>query len=287
MIRVSNLSYRYPGAQADMLKGIDFAIEDGEILGFLGPSGAGKSTTQNILIGLLSGYRGSIEVMGRELSEWGQDYYQHIGVSFELPNHYLKLTARENLSFFASLYAGETRSPDEVLEMVGLTADADKRVSDYSKGMKIRLNVARALIHSPKLLFLDEPTSGLDPVNGRKIKDLVLGLRETGTTVFVTTHNMNLADELCDRVAFITDGAIEAIDSPQALKKAHGRRMLRVEYTNGAQAPEAAEFPLDGLGENDEFNALLKSGARLETVHSQETSLEKVFIDVTGRELVA
>lgn len=287
MIRASNLSYRYPGTQTDMLKGIDFAIEDGEILGFLGPSGAGKSTTQNILIGLLSGYRGSIEVMGRELSDWGLDYYQHIGVSFELPNHYLKLTARENLSFFASLYAGETRSPDEVLEMVGLTADADKRVSDYSKGMKIRLNVARALVHSPKLLFLDEPTSGLDPVNGRKIKDLVLDLRETGTTVFVTTHNMNLADELCDRVAFITDGVIEAIDSPQALKKAHGRRMLRVEYTNGAQAPEAAEFPLDGLGENDEFNALLKSGARLETVHSQETSLEKVFIDVTGRELVA
>ncbi|WP_029042201.1 ABC transporter ATP-binding protein [Cucumibacter marinus] len=287
MIRVSNLSYRYPGTQADMLKGIDFAIEDAEILGFLGPSGAGKSTTQNILIGLLSGYRGSIEVMGRELSDWGQDYYQHIGVSFEFPNHYLKLTARENLGFFASLYAGETRSPDEVLEMVGLSADADKRVSDYSKGMKIRLNVARALIHSPKLLFLDEPTSGLDPVNGRKIKDLVLGLRETGTTVFVTTHNMNLADELCDRVAFIADGAIEAVDSPQALKKAHGRRMLRVEYTNGAQAPEAAEFPLDGLGENDEFNALLRSGARLETVHSQETTLEKVFIDVTGRELVA
>lgn len=285
MIKVSNLHYTYPGASAETLHGLNFEIAEQEVFGFLGPSGAGKSTTQKILIGLLKEYSGSIQVMGKEISDWGQDYYEHIGVSFELPNHYLKLTALENLKYFRSLYNGQTLDPMDVLEWVGLKADADKKVSEFSKGMKIRLNVARSLIHQPKVLFLDEPTSGLDPVNARNVKDLVLRLRDGGTTVFVTTHDMTVADQLCDRVAFITQGNISLINSPAVLKKQYGKRNVTVEYLNGTEKSQYREFPLDGLGDNNEFMSLLKSAHRVETIHTQETTLENIFIEVTGQEL--
>lgn len=287
MITVKNLTYTYPAAKQETLHGLDFEIAEGEIFGFLGPSGAGKSTTQKILIGLLKEYGGQIQVMGREVSAWGQDYYEHVGVSFEFPNHYLKLTALENLNYFRSLYRGKTVDPLEVLAWVGLQAEADKLVADYSKGMKVRLNVARSLLHQPKILFLDEPTSGLDPTNARKIKDLISGLRGNGTTVFITTHNMMVADELCDRVAFITAGKISLIDTPSRLKKQYGQRNVQVEYLNGGQNIEHREFPLDGLGDNDAFITLLKSANRIETIHTQETTLENIFIEVTGQELAA
>jgi fluoroquinolone transport system ATP-binding protein len=285
-ITVTQLHFAYPKAAADVLHGLDFVIEEREILGFLGPSGAGKSTTQKILIGLLKAYQGSITVLGRELNQWGTDYYEQIGVSFELPNHFLRLSARENLNYFRSLYGGTTRNPMQVLEWVGLAEDADNRVSTFSKGMKIRLNVARSLLHQPKLLFLDEPTGGLDPVNARHIKDLILKQREQGTTVFVTTHSMELADELCDRVAFITAGSISMIDSPRALKKRYGKRLVTVEYTTGTQIIETREFPLDGLGDNTDFINLLKT-SHIESIHTQESTLENVFIHVTGQELGA
>ena len=285
MITVNNLTYTYPKASSETLHGLSFTIAEQEIFGFLGPSGAGKSTTQNILIGLLKHYGGEVQVMGQEIGAWGQELYEHIGICFELPNHYLKLTALENLAHFASLYSGETLDPMEVLVWVNLKDDADKKVEAFSKGMKIRLNVARSIIHRPKLLFLDEPTTGLDPVNARNIKDLVLRLRGQGTTVFVTTHDMMVADELCDRVAFITGGNIDVIDAPNTLKKQHGKRVIAVEYQNGAREPGRQEFPLDGLGDNQSFISLLKSASRLETVHTQETTLENIFIEVTGQEL--
>lgn len=287
MIAVDGLTFTYPSAKTPALRGLSFAVEKGEIFGFLGPSGAGKSTTQNILIRLLRDYRGSARVMGRELSTWGQGYYEHIGVSFELPNHYLKLTARENLAYFGSLYSGQRYTPEEVLDWVGLAESADKRVAEFSKGMKIRLNVARSLIHRPKLLFLDEPTSGLDPVNAEKIRQLVLRLREDGTTVFVTTHNMQLADTLCDRVAFIAEGRISAIDAPASLRKQYGRRVVRVDYLDGAGALESEEFPLDGLGGDARFQSLISNGTRIEAIHSEEATLDAIFIKVTGQELAA
>ena len=287
MIKVKNLTFTYKGANKETLHGLNFEIADGEIFGFLGPSGAGKSTTQKILIGLLKDYGGNITVMGKEVNQWGQDYYEHIGVSFELPNHYLKLTARENLNYFKSLYSGASADPMQLLERVGLADDADKKVADYSKGMKIRLNVARSLIHKPKVLFLDEPTSGLDPVNARNIKDFILELRQQGTTVFVTTHNMTVADELCDRVAFISDGNISVVDAPSTLKKQYGKRNVQIEYLNGSADLLHREFPLDGLGDNADFINLLKSANRVETIHTQETTLENIFIEVTGQELRA
>lgn len=280
MINVQGLTYQYAGGTHPAVKDITFDIARGEIFGFLGPSGAGKSTTQKILIGLLKGYSGKVEIMGRSPLAWGKDYYERVGVSFELPNHFLKLTARENLAYFRSLYRRETLDPLTVLEWVGLADAADQRVAGFSKGMKNRLNVARSLLHQPELLFLDEPTSGLDPVNARLIRDLIQRVRENGTTVFLTTHNMSVADDLCDRVAFLVDGEIKLIDAPRDLKLRYGQRVVRVEYSDSG----CAEFALDGLGENSDFLQIIRRGD-VETIHTQETTLERVFINLTGKEL--
>lgn len=283
MIEVCEVSFRYHGADAPAVSGLDFSVERGEVFGFLGPSGAGKSTTQKILIRLLQGYQGRISVLGRDLAAWREDYYERVGVSFEHPNHFLKLTARENLAYFGALYARAPRDPRALLERVGLAEDADTPVAQFSKGMKGRLNVARALLHDPELLFLDEPTSGLDPVNARSIRALVREQRDAGRTVFLTTHDMAVADELCDRVAFIVDGRIALVGAPRELRLRHGRPTVRVECRDG-EGTAAREFPLDGIGEDAEFLALLRGG-RVQTIHTQEATLEDVFIRVTGRSL--
>ncbi len=283
MIEVRNLTFAYAGTGTPAIRALSFAIAEGEIFGFLGPSGAGKSTTQKILIGLLKDYAGEIQVMGRDLKAWKSDYYERIGVSFEVPNHYTKLTARENLVYFGSLYSQNAQSPASLLGLVGLEEDGDMLVSQYSKGMKNRLNVARALLHDPEVLFLDEPTTGLDPVNARRIKDLIRGQKAAGKTIFLTTHNMTVADELCDRVAFIVDGEIKLVDSPRTLKLQYGRPQVRVEYSaDGTLARR--DFPLAGLGDNPGFLNLLRT-ADVQTIHTQEATLEDIFIEVTGRSL--
>ena len=284
VIAVSDLTYTYPKTTEPAVRGMDFTVAPGEIFGFLGPSGAGKSTTQKLLIGLLRGHGGRMLVWGRDPLDWGSDYYQRIGVSFELPNHYLKLTGAENLQFFASLYDGATQDPRNLLEAVGLTEAADIRVGKYSKGMQMRLTFARALLNDPELIFLDEPTSGLDPVNARRVKDMVLDLKDRGRTVFLTTHDMATADELCDRVAFVVDGRIVALDAPTELKIARSRRLVRVEYRAPEGTLQTAEFPMDGLAEDADFHSVLRSH-HVETVHSREASLDEVFVDVTGRSL--
>ncbi len=285
MLSVESLAYTYPeGTEA--VRGVDFAIEQGEIFGFLGPSGAGKSTTQKVLIRLLRGFQGQITVLGKPLNEWDDSYYEQVGVAFELPNHYQKLTARENLSLFRTLYSGDTRDPAELLEMVGLAEDANTRLSQFSKGMQMRLNFVRALIHQPDLLFLDEPTTGLDPVNGQKIKEILRQQKEEGRTIFLTTHDMTVADQICDRVAFIVDGKITLIDSPRNLRLQHGQRRVRVEYHKDETSSPAqhAEFPLDGLADSDQFLNILRTN-RIETIHTQEATLEDIFIQTTGRSL--
>ncbi len=283
MIEVDDLTFVYARAEQPAVAGLDFAVEEGEIFGFLGPSGAGKSTTQKILIGLLRDYRGRVSLLGRDLRSWGERLYERIGVGFEVPNLYGKLTARENLAYFRSLYAGRTADPDVLLSRVGLADDGDALVARFSKGMKVRLGFARALLNEPELLFLDEPTAGLDPANASILKDTIREARERGTTVFLTTHNMTVADELCDRVAFLVEGAIRHVDSPRALKLRYGSRSVRVEYREEGGL-RSAEFPLDGIGANRDFQALL-GGARIETLHTQETTLERVFLEVTGSTL--
>lgn len=279
MIDVTGLTYTYRGAEMAAIHGVTFHVKQGEIFGFLGPSGSGKSTTQKILIGLLRDFEGKAQVLGRAVRDWTREDYRRIGVSFELPNHYLKLTALENLRYFGALY-GVPHDPRAVLDEVGLGDDAEKRVGEYSKGMRNRLNLARALLHRPELLFLDEPTSGLDPSTSRRIRDVIRRRREEGATVFLTTHDMQTAEELCDRVAFLFGGAVRLIDAPRALKLQHGRRVVRIEDERG----EAYEFPLDGLADNVEFLGRLR-GTNVRTIHTQETTLDQVFIDVTGGRL--
>lgn len=285
MIHVDNLTYRYPNTKIDTLHGLHFDIKKQEIFGFLGPSGSGKSTTQKILFGLLKGYSGRANVLGREVSLWEQDYFERVGICFEQPNHYLKLTGLENLSYFRSLYEGDTYTPTQVLKWVGLEQDADKPVSAFSKGMKVRLNVARSIIHKPDVLFMDEPTAGLDPRNARNIKDLILKLRDRGATIFITTHNMMVADQLCDRIGLLDDGKITVIESPDVLKKQHGQRTVRVEYIKQNGATDTSEFPIDELAENKRFLDLLKSARHIETIHTNETTLEDIFIKLTGNTL--
>lgn len=284
VIRVRGMTYTYPKSDEPAVRGMDFTVGAGEIFGFLGPSGAGKSTTQKVLIGLLGGHGGEVSVWNRDPRDWGRDYYERIGVSFELPNHYQKLTGLENLRFFASLYRDARTDPLALLEAVDLADDANTRVGRYSKGMQMRLTFARSLINDPELLFLDEPTSGLDPVNARRVKDIIHRLRQEGRTVFLTTHDMATADELCDRVAFVTDGQIQALDSPAELKIARGQRVVRVEYRDEEGGLENAEFAMDGLADDAAFHALLRDH-HIETVHSREASLDDVFVDVTGRQL--
>ena len=283
MLDVRALSYTYPGTEAPAVLDLTFQIATGEVFGFLGPSGSGKSTTQKVLMGLLRGYAGTVTVFNRDLATWGSDYYERVGVSFELPNHYGKLTARENLAYFGSLYAGETEDIDALLEAVGIEDAGDQRVGAFSKGMKLRLNLARALLHRPTLLFLDEPTAGLDPVTARRIKELIRQQQQRGATVFLTTHDMVVADDLCNRVAFIVDGQIQCIDEPRTLKRQYGTRAVRVE-TGAPDAPTTHDFPLDGLGTNVHFLAALRNGP-IQTIHTLETTLEDVFVQVTGRAL--
>ena len=283
MIKVRELTFTYPGSPQPALKQLSFSVERGEILGFLGPSGAGKSTTQKILIGLLKDYQGDVSVFGQDLRSWRSEYYERIGVSFELPNHYLKLTALENLNYFRSLYEGETEDPNNLLDMVGLGDDGALRVSQFSKGMKNRLNFARSLLNKPELVFFDEPTTGLDPVSARRIKDIILEKKRDGRTIFLTTHDMVAATELCDRVAFIIEGEVKLIDSPRNLMLTHGARKVRVEYQVD-HGVEQQEFPMEDLGRNEDFLRLLRTDS-VQTIHTEEATLEKVFIEVTGRRL--
>lgn len=282
-VDVNELTFHYRSSTSPAVRDISFNIEHGEVFGFLGPNGAGKSTTQKVLIRLLRPYRGAVSVLGKDLGDWGADYYEQIGVSFELPNHYLRLTGLENLAYFRSLYRGETCRPEELLELVGLAEDGGRLVSQYSKGMKTRLGVARALLNDPQLIFLDEPTVGLDPASARRIKDLVREQQRAGRTVFLTTHDMTLADDLCDRVAFIVNGEIQLVDSPHDLKLAHGARTLVMEYSLDGR-PGHREFPLEDLGSDAEFLVLLND-AMIQTLHTQEATLEDVFIRLTGQSL--
>jgi fluoroquinolone transport system ATP-binding protein len=279
IFEIKDLSFKYKNNQEDVLKKINFHINEGEIFGFLGPSGAGKSTTQKVIIKILEDYQGEIIYKGKDLKAYKQDFFEDIGVSFEMPIHFSKMTAMENIKFFQNLYQKKA-DIQSLMKRVGLWEDRDKMVAEYSKGMKIRLNMVRALLNSPNMLFLDEPTNGLDPTNARILKDLIREFKETGGTVFITSHIMSDIDELCDRVAFIVNGEIKEIDSPRNLKIRYGNRQIKIEYQEDNQI-KTARFSMENLGQNKEFLQLLKE-KDIETIHSGETTMEDIFIRVTG-----
>ncbi len=284
MIQVENLNFVYKKTQKKAIQGMSFDVKDGEVFGFLGPSGAGKTTTQRLIIGLLRNYQGKIKVLGNERSQWGKDYYEHIGVAFDFPNLYTKLTAKENLQLIGAYYKRECENPDKLLDLVGLLPEKDVRVENFSKGMKMRLNFVRSIMHNPQLMFFDEPTSGLDPMNAHIIKEIILEQKRANKTIFLTTHNMTVAEQLCDRVAFIVEGKIVVIGSPKDLMVEHGKRIVQVEFKmNGSQHEQS--FDLENLGDDIEFMSILKS-AEIKTIHSCEATLEDIFIKLTGRNLV-
>ena len=219
-IDVQNLTRTYDGLVA--VDDVSFSVERGEVFGFLGPNGAGKTTTIRSLTGQLRPTSGTARVAGCDVVEEREAMQPQIGVVFEVQNLYERLSARDNLIFTARLYGVDKERVDAVLAYTGLTNRARDKVKTYSNGMKQRLLIARALLHEPKVLFLDEPTRGLDPHIAREIRAIVADLSAGGTTVFLTTHYMEEADQLSDRVAFIDQGRIVALDSPEALKTIHG-----------------------------------------------------------------
>ncbi len=283
MIEVSNLIFTYPRAHQPAVRGISFRIEKGQIFGFLGPSGAGKSTVQNLMIGLLPMQKGSILYDGKTLSDMGKSFFNRVGVSFEHPNLYEKLTGVENLRYYGGLFDKPVIPPEQLLDMVGLGDAKNKRAGAYSKGMKQRLVFARAIMNRPDILFLDEPTSGLDPGTAQRIKEIILSERDRGATIFLTTHNMYAADELCDQVAFIDEGRLVAQDSPRNLKLKYGKKAIKVEYTSNGQIKSEILF-VDRDEDRYRLSQLIDSGT-VETLHSQEATLEQIFIKLTGRGL--
>lgn len=286
ILSVDDLQYTYPGEVPPVLHDLSFAIEEGEVFGFLGPNGSGKSTTQKLLTRVLRGYDGRIEVFGSDLEAQGTGYHEQIGVCFEIPNVYEKLTATENLAFYRRFYGGACEEPAALLERLDLPASDKRPVGHYSKGMKMRVVLARSLVNRPRLWFLDEPTTGQDPEHAVQIRNLIRAQADEGTTVFMTTHDMNVADALCDRVAFLVDGRIAAVGPPRDLKLAHASRTVRVELARADGGREGRDFELDDPASKAAFLELV-GRERVETIHTQEPSLEDVFLRVTGRGLSA
>ncbi len=285
MIHVKNLSYSYTRDARYAVNDISFDVEKGEIFGFLGPSGAGKSTTQGILTGLLLLQQGQAVVDGYDLHKEDKKRFNRIGMSFEQSNLYSKLTAEENLRYYAKLFDVPTRDPRALIDMVGLGGKENRKAGSFSKGQKHRLTFARSLLNNPAMWFLDEPTTGLDPAIAAQIKDIIRNECKSGVTAFLTTHNMFIADELCDRVAFIVDGEIKLIDSPKALKLQYGHKTIDVEYKLDDTVKKETLAPKK---EQDKvrLHEILNSGEII-TMHSKEATLEEIFIKVTGKGLTA
>jgi ABC-2 type transport system ATP-binding protein len=282
-IVASDLVYYYGSLTA--VDHISFSVAEGEILGFLGPNGAGKTTTVKMLTGQLLPKGGQATLLGLDVARQPKKVQAQIGVCFEQTNLYEQMSAEENLRLFARLFGVGSFDAAALLKRVGLAGRERDRVEGYSKGMKQRLMVARALVNRPRLLFLDEPTEGLDPVSAETIRHIILEERERGATVFLTTHDMLEADRLSDRVAFIDQGQIAALDTPHNLKQRYGKRALKAQVAGPDGRLEDREVILD-RPETAQAVQELFDRERVVTVHSEEASLEDIFIHITGRGLV-
>ena len=283
-IDVSHISYSYGDTLA--VDSVSFEVAAGEIFGLLGPNGAGKSTTVKMLSGQLRPSHGSIHILGMDSSVEKTESQARLGVCFEGKNLYSAMTGVENLKFFASLFGIKPLDPMPLLERVDLAARGGDKVSDYSKGMRQRLMMARALVNQPDVLFLDEPTDGLDPVSARTIQGIIREEAAGGTAVLLTTHDMYEADTLADRVAFINQGQILAMDAPESLKLQHGQRSVRIKARRADGQVEELAIPLDGV---DAAAKVQRAMAELDlvTIHTEEATLEDVFVAYAGRGLDA
>jgi ABC-2 type transport system ATP-binding protein len=275
-IEVENLSRAFNSLRA--VDNISFTVDAGEIFGFLGHNGAGKTTTIRMLSGRLLPSSGGGRVAGCDIVAEQQRLKPLIGVVSEHQNLYERMSGRENLEFAARIYNQSTQRIDEVLKLVSLLDRAKDKVQNYSNGMKQRLLIARSILHEPRIVFLDEPTRGLDPLVGREIRQLIVDMSRQGVTIFLTTHYMEEADQLCDRVAFLSEGRIVALDTPDNLKTAHGKNQVNVTLVNG----DSRAVALDGPDAGRELQELMSNG-QIRTLHSAEATLEEVFIQLAGR----
>ena len=282
VIIVDNLKYNYGEIQA--VNGISFQVKEGEIFGFLGPNGAGKSTTIKILTGQLHPKHGKVTVLGQDITKKTSQVQAKIGICFERTNLYEEMSAVENLKLFADLYGVKKFDAHGLLIKVDLKGREKDRVSTYSKGMKQRLMVARALVNQPEILFLDEPTEGLDPASADNIRNVILKERDRGATVFLTTHDMFEADKLSHRIAFINEGEIVALDTPHNLKQQYGKRAIKAQIRTKTGELADKELIMDIADTAKNLHALFKN-EEVVTIHSEEASLEDIFIQITGRGL--
>ncbi len=264
---------------------INFKVARGEILGFLGPNGAGKTTTINMLTGQIKPKGGRAILLDMDITENVEKIKGDIGVCFETTNLYEQMTAIENLNLFARLFNIKSFDARTLLKRVGLEGREKNRVETYSKGMKQRLMVARSIVNQPEVLFLDEPTAGLDPTSSRAIHNIIMQERKRGATVFLTTHDMMEADKLSDRVAFMNQGRIVAMDTPLNLKQKYGKRALKATVIMPGGKLEDREIALDTADTPGSVKELF-SNENVVTVHSKEATLEDIFIKITGRGLV-
>lgn len=278
VVSVDNLRKYYGEVHA--VDGISFDVDAGEIFGLLGHNGAGKTTTIRMLTGRARPTGGTATILGFDSVTDREKYKPLINLVFEDPNLYERFSGRENLRFFADLYGVPASRADELLERVGLTEAGSRKVKTYSSGMKQRLLIARSLINQPQILFLDEPTRGLDPTSAHELRQLVAELSGGGTTIFLTTHYMEEADELCHRVAFLSQGKIVALDTPRELKLKYGERTATVLLRNR----EEVTIKLDDPGDAERLATWMQNGEVL-TMHSHEGTLEDVFIALAGRSL--
>ncbi|MFC1905938.1 ABC transporter ATP-binding protein [Chloroflexota bacterium] len=281
-IVAENLTYKYGELLA--VDHINFNVAEGEIFGFLGPNGAGKSTTVKVLTAQMKPKEGTALVLGMDVATNVRAVQSQIGVCFELPNMYEQMSALENLKLFARLFGTEDFDGYDLLRRVDLAGREKDRVENYSKGMRQRLMVARALVSKPKVLFLDEPTSGLDPTSADGIRDIIRKESDRGATVFLTTHDMTEADELCDRVAFMNQGKLVALDTPHNLKLKYGKRALKAQVAGKGGELEDREVVMDTADTAKAVEKLFSS-EKVVTVHSEEATLGAIFMQITGRGL--
>lgn len=263
------------------IKNIDLHIEEGEIFGLLGPSGAGKTTMIKMLTGELNKTGGEIQVLGKRPSEFNtSEFKSQIGILSDNSALYERLTVFDNLKLFASLYGAPLERIDEILKMMDMLEAKKTMVKKLSKGMTQRILLAKALMHRPKLLFLDEPTSALDPANMMQIHRVLRELNEQGSTIFINTHNMEEATVLCDRVAFLHEGEIKELDTPEKLRYKYSSHKFHITTKD----EEVLDFPNDATSADD-IATLIKTN-NVKFIQTDHPTLGEIFIKVTGKELV-
>ncbi len=269
MMRFKNVTKSFSGRIA--IDHISFAIPKGQIFGFLGPSGSGKTTTINILTGQLAQDSGEATILGKDTRELTADDLLNIGIMSDTIGVYERLSIYQNLLFFAKFHGISTDYLDHLLKALDLFDDKDKKALDLSTGMKQRLLLIQAVLHTPKLLFLDEPTSGMDPTLSQEVHRLLVSLKEKGVTIFLTTHDMQEATELCDEIALLYKGKIIEQGAPQdVIDKYSDKDKVVIRFQNGKSITVPKEETVNYLEQH------------ILSIHTMEASLFSIFISLTG-----